>query len=73
MLNDSLDNLTGINGFAELVRLGFKKDKDAPAVFAKGCFVGLSLQDGIWAIDIVLPNGEAIGVYATPENVEVHS
>ena len=70
MLNDSLDNLTGINGFAELVRLGFKKDKDAPAVFANGCNVTLYLRDGEWEIDILLPNGEAICVYATPENIE---
>lgn len=61
---------SGINGFAELVRLGFKKNKDAPAVFATGCSVTLLLQDGQWEIDILLPNGESICVYATPENIE---
>ncbi|WP_187434761.1 hypothetical protein [Bradyrhizobium cytisi] len=37
---------SGINGFAQLVRLGFTKDKNAPAVCATGCSVTLVLQDG---------------------------
>jgi len=63
----------GVNGFAELVQLGFKKDSEAPAVFATGCSVTFYLRDGEWEIDVRLPNGEAIGIYAAPENVEVNS
>jgi hypothetical protein len=72
-MSDKITGRPGINGFAELVRLGFTKDNDAPAVFAAGCGVTFFLKDGEWEIDIRLPNGEAIGVYATPENVEVNS
>jgi hypothetical protein len=64
---------SGIVGFAKLVRLGFEKDNGAPAVFAKGCNVTFFLSDGEWEIDILLPNGKAIGVYATPDNVEVNT
>ena len=64
----------GIDGLAELVRLGFQKDENESVVFATGCHVTFILQDdGKWEIDILLPNGRAIGIEAPPEDVQLNS
>ena len=69
-MRDIMDQLTGTHGYATLVQVGFKKSKTAPAIFANGCHVTMSLQDGSWEVCIVLPNHEVVYVYATPDNVE---
>ena len=63
----------GINGFAELWLARLHEGQGLASSFRKRVNVSLSLHDGEWDIDIRLPNGEAICVYATPENIEVSS